>query len=250
MPEFGGFFCGRRNRGPARHLLCLAPRRHCLCSGERALWASTLLVTALWWPVRWAGALVVVLVSPRSSATPPTPLAPSCRRRLTLVAGGRHLVPKNSRRKSCPVLCWANNDGACGRRFPCWRRCCVVLGDVILPPHRRVAIDVLHLLSLLWSPPFGVVAVAIRGSIPSALLMEGRCRMGCGSGVGLRRKPLPACRLMMATPSGPVSLLGGIIRLPLPPSCPMAGHLAGGSFFVPASLHFTHCRLDCFGCGE
>lgn len=60
-------------------------------------------------------------------------------------AGGRHLVPLNSRRKPCPVPCWANNDGACERRFPRWRRCCVVLGDVILPPRRRVAIDVLHL---------------------------------------------------------------------------------------------------------
>ena len=70
-------------------------------------------------------------------------------------AGGRHLVPLNSRRKPCPVPCWANNDGACERRFPRWRRCCVVLGDVILPPRRRVAIDVLHLrfpcfVATLW----------------------------------------------------------------------------------------------------
>jgi len=60
-------------------------------------------------------------------------------------AGGRHLVPLNSRRKPCPVPCWANNDGAYERRFPRWRRCCVILGDVILPPRRLVAIDVLHL---------------------------------------------------------------------------------------------------------
>ena len=105
------------------------------------------------------------------------------------------------------------------------------------------------MLSLLWSPSFGVVAVILCGSIPSALLVEGRCLMGYGSGLGLRRKPLPACRLMMAMPLGAVSLLGGIMCLPLPPPRPMAGRLAGGSSSVPASLHSTHCRLDCLGRG-
>jgi len=38
--------------------------------------------------------------------------------------------------------------------------------------------------------------------------------------VGLRRKPLPACWPMMATPLGAIFLLGGIIRLPLLPPCP------------------------------
>jgi hypothetical protein len=37
------------------------------------------------------------------------------------------------------------------------------------------------------------------------------------AGVGLRRKPLPVCRPMMATPSGAIFLLGSIVRLPLPP---------------------------------
>ena len=56
---------------------------------------------------------------------------------------------------------------------------------------------------------------------------------------------MPACRPMMVTSSDAVSLLGGIICLPLPPPRPMAGRLAGGSSSVPASLHSTHCRLDC-----
>jgi len=55
-------------------------------------------------------------------------------RRLMFLAGGLRLAPKSFERKLCSVLCWANNDGACGRRSPPWRRCCVVLGVVVLPP--------------------------------------------------------------------------------------------------------------------
>ena len=36
---------------------------------------------------------------------------------------------------------------------------------------------------------------------------------------------------------------------PSPPSPPMAGRLIGGSFCVPALLHFTQCRLRCLGRG-
>jgi len=53
----------------------------------------------------------------------------------------------------------------------------------------------------------------------------------------------------MATPSGAVFLVGGIICSLLPPSPPMAGRLIGGSFCVPALLHFTQCRLRCLGRG-
>jgi len=53
----------------------------------------------------------------------------------------------------------------------------------------------------------------------------------------------------MATPSGAVFLVGGIICSLLPPSPPMAGRLIGGSFCVPALLHFMQCRLRCLGRG-
>ena len=39
-------------------------------------------------------------------------------RQLTLVVSGCHLVSKNSRRKPFPVVCWANNDEACGCHPP------------------------------------------------------------------------------------------------------------------------------------
>ena len=57
-------------------------------------------------------------------------------RRLMFLAGGLRLAPKSFERKLCSVLCWANNDGACRRRSPRWRRCYVVLGDIVLPPLR------------------------------------------------------------------------------------------------------------------
>ena len=71
--------------------------------------------------------------------------------------------PKNSRRKPCPVLRWANNDGTCGRRSPPWRRCCVLLGDVVLLPRLRVAVDAFHRCfligcrALVWLPSPSVV---------------------------------------------------------------------------------------------
>ena len=117
-------------------------------------------------------------------------------RRLTLVASGLRLVPRNFERKLCPVQCWTINDGACGRRSPPWRRCCDVLGDVVPLPHLC-----------------GIVFLA-------ALLVVGRRRWGGCSGVELRRKSMPVCRPMMATPSGAVFLLGGIIRSLHSPAAP------------------------------
>ena len=144
------------------------------------------------------------------------------------------------------MLCWANNDGACGRRCPCWRRCCVVLGDVVVPLRRRVAVDVYNVCShcigrrpLVWLTPllwFHPISAARGGS---SLLGCGSCLWG-----GAEAKASQA-----DTSSDAVSLLGGIICLPLPPPRPMAGRLAGGSSSVPASLHSTHCRLDCLGRG-
>jgi len=87
---------------------------------------------------------------------------------------------------------------------------------------------------------------------PSASLPSSRrclCWVVVTGWGGLRRKPLPVCRPMMATPSGAVFLVGGIICSLLPPSPPMAGRLIGGSFCVPALLHFMQCRLRCLGRG-
>ena len=61
---------------------------------------------------------------------------------------------------------------------------------------------------------------------------------------------MPVRRPMMATPSGAVFLLGGIIRsLHSPAVPPMAGRLIGGSSCIPASLRFLHCRPGSLGRG-
>ena len=92
---------------------------------------------------------------------------------------------------------------------------------------------------------------------------------GCGSGVGLRRKPLAACWPIMATSLGAVFLLGGIIQLslppstslgtifllggiiqfPLPPLCPHGWSLGQWFILCTCIALFPHCRLGCLGRG-
>jgi hypothetical protein len=106
------------------------------------------------------------------------------------------LVPSSSGCKLCLVLYWAINDGACGRR----------------PLPGGVGVMSCETTPFLWRP----------APVDTSLLVCPVCL-----GMGLRRKPLPSCGMMMLTPDGAVF-----------PSLRLAGVVVVVPFFVPTYARF------------
>ena len=146
------------------------------------------------------------------------------------------------------MLCWANNDGACGRRCPRWRRCCTVLGGIVavlLLMCTTCAFTAL--VAALWCGSRHLLWFHHIGAAPG-----GSSLLGWGSNLWAGDE----AKAFACLQANDGDILGrhfpswrhhSFAPSPVPP---MAGPMIGSSSVVLALLHFPRCRLGCLGRGR